>query len=222
MNVRKELEATGCISYGHFVGTSGKHLAGYCNNDRIMPHTAKVNEIARLLVEPFKDEGIETVAAPATGAIPLAHLSALHLEAMTGRKIYAVWADKTKVNGEKAFVFERSGYAEAVKGKKVLIVEDIVNQMFTMKKVIEAVRAAGGDIRGVASIEHNAGVSAEALGIPKYHGLCLIQYKAWMPEDCARVGLCAEKEPIVLDVAHGEDFKAAYPDYPGGFVRLQG
>lgn len=220
MNVRKELEAKGCIYKGHFVGTSGKHLSGYCNNDRIMPYAAIVNELARLLAEPFKDAGIETVVAPATGAIPLAHLAALHLNDMTGGDIYAVWADKTKVNDEKAFVFERSGYPEAVKGKKILIVEDIINQRFTMGKVIQAVRDAGGDIRGVASIEYNRGVDAESLDVPQYHGLCAITYDAWTPEDCAAKGLCSQKAPIVEDIGHGEGFKKAHPDYPGGYTKL--
>ena len=220
MNVRKELEAKGCIYKGHFVGTSGKHLSGYCNNDPIMPHAAIVNDIARLLVEPFKDAGIETVVAPATGAIPLAHLAALHLKEMTGKDVYAVWADKTKVNGEKAFIFERSGYAEAVQGKKVLIVEDIINQRFTMTRVIQTVRDAGGDIRGVASIEYNRGVSAESLEVPAYNGLCAITYDAWTPEECAKVGLCSKKEPIVLDIGHGDAHKAAHPDYPGGYTKL--
>lgn len=222
MNVRKELESKGCIYEGHFVGTSGKHLGGYCNNDRIMPHADIVNELARLMAEPFKDKGIETVVAPATGAIPLAHLAAIHLKEMTGKDVFAVWADKTKVDGEKAFVFERSGYEEAVKGKKVLIVEDFINQMFTMNKVIEAVRAVGGDIRGVASIEYNKGVTAKALDVPAYHGLCLIQYDAWTPEDCAREGLCSKKVPVVEDIGHGNSFKKKNPDYVGGFVKLRG
>lgn len=220
MNVREELKAKGCIYKGHFVGTSGKHLGGYCNNDRIMPYAAIVNELARLLAEPFKDAGIETVVAPATGAIPLAHLSALHLQELTGRDIYAVWADKIKVDSEKAFAFERSGYEDAVCDKKILIVEDFINQRFTIAKVIETVRRSGGDIRGVASIEYNKGVSAESLGIPKYHGLCAVTYDAWTPEDCAREGLCAKKEPVIENIGHGEEFKAAHPDYPGGYTKL--
>lgn len=221
MDVRKELEAKGSIHKGHFVGVSGKHLAGYFNIDPIMPHAAFIDQLARLMVEPFKDADIETVVTPAVGAIPFAHLGALHLQNLTGKEIYGVWADKTKnAQGEKDFAFERDSFEAVVTGKKVLILEDMINQMFTIRRVIELVKSVGGDIQGVVSVASNRGVSAEALEVPRYDRLCLIEYDTWTAEECAQTGLCAQKEPIVEDIGHGDEFKKAHPEYPGGYTKI--
>ena len=220
MNVRKELENKNCIFSAHFVGTSGKHLAGYCNIDPALPHAAFINDLTMLMVEPFKDDGIETIISPAIGAIPFASLGALHLEKMTGKKVFGVWADKTKVNDEKDFIFERSGFEEKVKGKKVIILEDMINQMVSINKVVSLVNRVGGEIAGVASVAGNKGVSAEAIGVPKYVRLCAVEYDAWTPEDCAKVGLCSKKRPIVEDIGHGDSFKEEHPDYAGGYIKL--
>jgi orotate phosphoribosyltransferase len=222
MDVRKEFEDKKAIYTGHFVGVSGKHLAGYFNIDPIMPHSSFIDKLTEMMVKPYEDQNIDTVVVPATGAIPFAHLGALHLQRRTDREIKAVWADKIKVDGQKDFAFERSTFEDYVKGKKILILEDMINQMFTIKKVIELVRRTGGEIVGVASVASNSGVSAESLEIPRYDRLCLIEYQAWTPEECAKNGLCAQKQPIVEDIGHGGDLKKEHPDYPGGFVRLLG
>src|SRR5947209_10340209 len=96
MDVRTKLEEIGCIYSAHFVGTSGKHLSGYCNNDPLMPHATLVSEFTKELVSSFKDDDIETVASPATGAIPLSQWGAYHLSQMTDKEVLGVWADKVK------------------------------------------------------------------------------------------------------------------------------
>jgi orotate phosphoribosyltransferase len=139
-------------------------LAGYCNIDPLMPHAVALSKMVKELVEPFAKSGVETVVSPAVGAIPMSHWGAHHLQRMTGKEIYGVWADKIKPKG---FDFERSGFLEAVQGKKILILEDIINQMHSIKHVVKVVRRAGGDILGVGSVTVNRGVSAEAIGVPK-------------------------------------------------------
>ena len=217
MDVRNELEAKGCIFTGHFVGTSGNHLAGYCNVDPILPHVAIVSDMVRMMVEPFAKQNVDTVIAPATGAIPLCHWGAYHLEQLTGKTIRGVWADKSKPEG---FVFERSGFLEAVKGKRVIILEDMINQMFSIRKVVDLVKKSGGELLGVGAIAANIGATAEAIGVPKFVKLCDVQYDVWSPENCKKSGLCSKKVPIVEDIGHGNETKAAWPDYPGGFVKL--
>lgn len=217
MNVRKELAASGCIYDGHFVGVSGKHLSGYCNIDLVMPHAMLVGRLTKLLVEPFASEGVETVVVPAVGAIPLAHWGAYHLSEITGKEVLGVWGDKKKPKG---FEFERGGFLEAVRGKRTLLLEDMVNQMFSIKELLKIVNEAGGIPIGVGAIAANRGVSAEAIGVPKLIKLCSIEYDAWVPEDCAKVGLCSRHIPIIEDVGHGDEFKEAHPEYEGGFARL--
>ena len=149
MNAKKELEKVGCIYEGHFVGVSGKHLAGYCNIDPLLPHVNLVSKMIKTIVSEFQKAGVETVVSPAVGAIPFSHWGAYHLSKLTKKDVKGVWADKVKSSEKKAFAFERQGFIEAVKGKKVLIVEDMINQMFSIKATIETVEKAGGKIVGI-------------------------------------------------------------------------
>lgn len=217
MDVRKTLEAKGCIHSGHFVGTSGKHLSGYCNVDPLLPHVDIVRQMVGMIVTQFADKNVQTVVAPATGAIPLCHWGAHLLEEATGNPVLGVWADKVKPAG---FAFERDGFLQAVHGKRVLILEDFINQMHSIRKVVNLVNEAGGELVGVGSIASNKGVTAEAIGAPAYYKLCTVSYDAWTPEDCAKKGLCAKHEPIIEDIGHGEEFKTRHPNYAGGYTRL--
>lgn len=220
MNVKRALEKVGCIYEGHFVGVSGKHLAGYCNIDPLMVHVLLVNKLVKQLVTPYKNDRIDTVVSPATGAIPLSHWGAYHLSKLSGSEVNGVWADKVKSSEKKAFAFERQGFLEAVKGKRILILEDIINQMFSIKATIETVQKAGGKIVGVGCVAANRGVSAKAMNVKKFVNLCDIQYDVWTPEDCPKVGLCNKNVPIVEDIGHGDEYRKEHPKYRGGYIKL--
>lgn len=220
MNAKRELERVGCIYKGHFVGVSGKHLAGYCNIDPLLPNVNLVSKMIKVLVYEFKDLGVEVVVSPAVGAIPFSHWGAYHLSKLTKREVKGVWADKVKGSEVKAFAFERQGFTEAVRGKKVLILEDMINQMFSIKATIKTVNDAGGKIVGVGSVAANKGVSAKALGVKKFVNLCDIQYEVWTPEECPKKGLCSKSVPIVEDIGHGDEYKKEHPKYKGGYIKL--
>lgn len=220
MNAKKELEKIGCIYEGHFVGVSGKHLAGYCNIDPLLVQVNLVNRLIKQLVIPFKNLGVNTVVSPAVGAIPFSHWGAYHLSKLTKKDVKGVWADKVKGLQVKAFAFERQGFENAVKGKRVLILEDMINQMFSIKAVIETVNKAGGKIVGVGSVAANKGVSAKAMNVKKFVNLCDIHYDVFTPSECAKNGLCKKGIPIVEDIGHGDEFKKKNPKYKGGYVKV--
>lgn len=216
------LKKMGCIYTGHFVGVSTKHLAGYCNIDPLMPHVREVGELIKQLVESFQDDTVEVVASPAIGAIPFAHWGAQHLMAGTDKEILGVWADKVSGTAQREFVFEREGFAKAVAGKRILILEDMVNQMASVKAMIKTVRDAGGTVVGVGCVAANKGASAEELDVPKFVKLTSVEYEVWAAEECPVSGLCAQGVPIVTDIGHGDDYQKAHPDYKGGYIRLLG
>ena len=220
MDVKAELERIGCIYSGHFVGASTKHLAGYCNIDPLLPHVSLVDKLVRQIVENFKNDNVETVATPAVGAIPFSHWGAHHLKGLTGKEVFGVWGDKVKSADTKAFAFERAGFTEAVKGKRVLILEDIINQMFSIKAMIKTVEEAGGIIVGVGAVAAQRTASAEAIGVQKFVSLTTIAYDVWTAEDCIVSGLCSQNVPIITDVGHGDDYQKTHPDYAGGYTHL--
>ncbi|MBW3568546.1 hypothetical protein KY385_00235 [Candidatus Parcubacteria bacterium] len=192
----------------HFKGASGKHISGYCNIDPVLPFTDLLSKMTEAIIENFIDDGVETVIAPATGGIPLTQWGSHHLQKINGGEVLGVWADKAKPEG---FAIERAGFAEAIKGQKVLVLEDVVNTMYSIKQVIELVREHGGDVVGLGSVVANRGVSAEALGVNKFFNLATFAYDSWKEAECE---LCARKVPMVIDIGHGDKFAAAHPDYP--------
>jgi len=220
MDVRQELEKIGCIYNGHFVGASTKHLAGYCNIDPLLPHVTLVSKLIKQIIQNFTDAGVETVTVPAVGAIPFSHWGAYHLMKVNGGEVAGVWADKVPSTALREFKLERDGFMVTVKGKKVLILEDMINQMTSIRAMIKTVREAGGTIVGVGAVAANRGVDAKTLDVPKFVKLCSVEYDTWSAEDCRVNGLCAQGKPIVEDIGHGDDFKKANPDYKGGYVSL--
>src|SRR5206468_1052348 len=75
----------------HFKGISGSHLSGYCNIDPVLPFPRLLSRMTEAIIEPFKDDEVETVFVPATGAIPLAEWGPYHLEKKTGSEVLDVW-----------------------------------------------------------------------------------------------------------------------------------
>ncbi|MBP9820937.1 hypothetical protein KBC85_02235 [Candidatus Saccharibacteria bacterium] len=220
MDAKKELKKIGCIRSGHFIGVSTKHLAGYVNYDVLLPHVELVSKLIEQLVDSFKDDAIETVVTPAVSAIPFSHWGAHYLSKNSKKEIFGVWADKVVGAPTREFIFERESFVEKVKGKRVIILDDIINQMASAKAMIKTVTNAGGIIVGFGCISANKGVSAEALGVPKLSMLTTTEYNTWAPEECAKTGLCSKNVPIVEDIGHGDDFKKSHPNYAGGYVRL--
>lgn len=68
----------------------------------------------------------------------------------------AVYAEKTEFSGSSF----KCGYDQAVSGRKALVVEDVFNTGDSAKKVVGAVRGAGGSMVGLAAPCNRGGVKA--------------------------------------------------------------
>mgnify|MGYP001619465779 CR=1 FL=1 len=58
----------------------------------------------------------------------------------------------------------KRGYNEIIKGKKVLIVEDILNTGGSAKKIVELVKNSGAQLVGVSVLCNRGKVTAKELG----------------------------------------------------------
>lgn len=213
MNILQELENVGSVYTGkHFVYASEKHGSGYINMDPLFTQTELGRQIGKLLVSPYEGQFL-TVAGPATGGIILASWAA-SAESAAGRPVATVRADKI---GNMQFDFERSGFKEQIEGKKVLVVEDLLTTGVSVEKVCRRVEEYGGQIVGVSVVCNRGCVTAEDLGVPRLEALTSVSFEAQDPEDCK---LCEQQVPIVEDLGHGDEYKKAHPDYPGGYQRL--
>src|SRR5258708_33859616 len=124
------------LADSHFVGTSGRHMPTYINKDALYPHTQETSRICQLFAEKYKDQAIDVVAAPALGGIILSTWTAYHLSQLKKKEVLGVYTEKTP---DKNQVFTR-GYDKLVKGKNVLIIEDLTTTGGSVKKVVDSIR----------------------------------------------------------------------------------
>jgi orotate phosphoribosyltransferase len=194
------MKRTGAIMLnGHFVGTSGRHLEGYVNKDRLFPHTAESSRIGELFAEKCQDLDIDVVAAPAMGGVILSQWTAFHLSHLKGKEILGVYAEKK----DDALMFTR-GYDETVRGKKVLVIEDVVTTGGSLKKVIDAVKQNGG-IPVAASVMINKdpdSVTEATFGVP-FYPLTELRINSYDESECP---LCKNNVPVNTSIGHGKKF----------------
>jgi orotate phosphoribosyltransferase len=196
------LESGAVLENDHFVYISGDHGSGWIDKDAIYPHTERVERLSRRLAGLLRDRGIEAVCGPATGGMIIAEWTAHELGAL------AVFTEHdTPRPGELRgrFVLRR-GYDHVIAGKRVLVVDDIVNTGHSIRQTIDAVRGAGGAVVAAGALVNRGNVDTPGLGVDEF--VYLLEYKipAWPAADCP---LCRTGVPINTEYAHGKDFLAA-------------
>lgn len=197
------------ITDSHFVYTSGKHGSIYINKDTLYPHTRETARVCELFAEKYKDLDIEVVVAPAVGGTILSQWTAYHLSNLKNKEVLSAYTEKDK--GTTATVAEsehifRRGYDKIVKGRKVLVIEDLTTTGMSVKKVVEAVKAAGGVVLAVCAMINRdpKHVNSQTLGFP-FDSLGVIQADAYEEKECP---LCRSNIPINTEYAHGKEFLA--------------
>ncbi len=200
--VKKILASTNAVlTNGHFVYVSAKHGDKYINKDAIYPHPNSIRKLCKMWAGDFKNSGVEVVVGPAMGGVILSHDTATELTKLLKKDVPGVYAEK---DGEGGFKFTR-GYDAFVKGKKVLVVEDVLTTGGSVKKVIDLTREAGGKIVGLGVIANRGNVKAKDVGVKKIDALIDIQMVTMEAKDCT---LCKEKVPVNTNVGKGKLFLA--------------
>lgn len=195
------LQKVGAFRSGHFVFVSGLHADTYVNKNAMYPYTHEMSNLCRGIAEMFKGQGVEAVVGPATGGIILSQWVAYHLSELEGREVYGTYADK---DGE-GFVIKR-GYDEVIKGKKTLVVEDLVTTGGSLRKVVTEARRVGADVVGAVAICNRGDVTKEMAGNPPvFKSLLTVQLDQWPEEEC---DLCKRGIPVNTDIGHGKEFLA--------------
>jgi orotate phosphoribosyltransferase len=195
------LQKVGAFRAGHFVFVSGLHADTYVNKNAMYPYTRAISELCRGIAEQFAGRGIEAIVGPATGGIILSQWVAHHLSDIDGKDVYSTYADK---DGD-AFVIRR-GYDDLIRGKKTLVVEDLVTTGGSLKKVVEAARGAGADIAAAVAVCNRGQVTREAVGNPpEFISLLTVHLDQWPAESC---DFCKRGIPVNTDVGHGKEFLA--------------
>lgn len=169
------LAERGGILRGHFLLTSGKHSDVYVEKARMFEDPALVVGFAREIASWYP--GVQAVASPAVGAIPLGFAVALEAGA---RFVFA-----EREEGRMTF---RRGFRLAP-GERTLVVEDVVTTGGSARDVWEAVRGTGAEALGVAALVDR---SVADPGIP-LRALVRLEAGVYDPAECP---LCSRGEPI--------------------------
>jgi orotate phosphoribosyltransferase len=195
-------ESDAILANDHFVYVSGDHGSGWIDKDAIYPHTERVEQLCRYLGRRMKGRDIEVVCGPATGGLIIAEWTAHELGVLSTFTEH----DQPRPGELRGRFILRRGYDHLVSGRRVLVVDDIVNTGQSARQTAEAVRQAGGEVVAVGALVTRGNVGAAGLGVADFVYLLEYLIPAWPAADCP---LCRAGVPVNTRYAHGQDFLAA-------------
>jgi orotate phosphoribosyltransferase len=190
------------IDGSHFVYISGQHGSGWVDKDVIYPDTSKIAKLTELLAPAVKKYAPDVVCGPATGGLVISQWLAHHLGVLSVFTEHDAVKTAAEVRGQ--FVLKRH-YDHLVKGKRVLVVDDIVNTGHSVIQTAAAVRASGGNVVAAAALCNRGNVDHEGIGVTDFVFLTLADIPSWPEADCQ---LCRDNVPVDTDYAHGAEYVA--------------
>lgn len=114
-----------------------------------------------------------------------------------------LFKDESLVVKKKSFVIKR-GYEKLIKGKDVLVVEDVITTGGSVKEVIRAVRKNDGNVVCLTALWNRGGVTSEDVGNPPdFFSLIELELDSYSKEECP---LCVKNVPINEEVGKGKEF----------------
>lgn len=169
-DVIQKFRKTGALLEGHFLLTSGLHSSVYLQCALVLQHPREAEELGQSLAQHFQEKNIQLVAAPAIGGLVIGHEVAKALGARF------IWTERD--NGVMTL---RRGFSVSP-GERTLVVEDVVTTGGSTRETIEALRNAGGDVVGAASIIDRSSGAAD-VGVARI-ALARLKVPAVDPADC--------------------------------------
>lgn len=178
---------------GHFDYHNGFHGRVYLNPHQLFRHPSTIWRLAQDLIDILPMdlvERTEIVAGPPTGGALLAHTMA---GLMDGRRAltHPACSFAPFTPGERKFAL-RSFYASLMKGRRVLLADDVRNTGKTFERCAELVKDAGGIVIGTVSICDRLEAIVD-LGVPHH---ALVEYPAPQNFAAAECPMCKAGEPI--------------------------
>jgi orotate phosphoribosyltransferase len=191
------------LANDHFVYISGDHGSGWVDKDTIFVDPKRVSRLAQLLAAKVRRFDTEILCGPATGGLIVAQWTALALGLPAVFAEHAPSRTSKELRGE--FGFHR-GYDRLLAGKRVVVVDDVVNTGLSIRQTVAAVEAAGGNVVAAGALVHRGNVDATGLGVPEFVYLMEYDIPDWSAGECP---LCKAGVPINTRFAHGQDYLEA-------------
>ena len=179
---------------GHFDYGNGYHGRVYVNAHQLFRHPSTIWRFAQDLIDLLPDDLVQetqVVAGPVTGGALLAHTIAGLLDSR--RSLTHPPCSFAPFNYDPAGGFTlRPFYAEELRGKGVLLADDVRNTGETLARCASLVREAGGTVLATVEIYDRQETVAD-LGVLN---IALVDYKAPENYKAAECPLCAARVPV--------------------------
>ncbi len=186
--LKKELGAEVVLTGGHFLLRSEvdgcqRHSDVYLNKEEIYSDSILmfhvVGELYLLCVCGLK---IDSIVGPANGGNKLSIMMA-HKFLYSYKEIYAPQTKKTEGGG-----FCVVGGGEYIRGRNILLVEDIITTGSSVKKLQKLISSMGGNIVRIACIVNRGRVRASDFGLKEDQFLSLyeVDIPSYSTRDCPK------------------------------------
>ena len=150
------------VVHGKVTLASGREADYYVDLRRITLAASAAPLVGRIMLELTKDWDFDVVGGMTLGADPIA-TAMLHAAAATGRKLDACVVRKES----KSHGMQRRVEGPDVAGRRVLAIEDTSTTGGTVLTAVEALREAGANVIGIATlVERGAGPTISSIGLP--------------------------------------------------------
>lgn len=185
----------------HFVYTKGGHGKAYVNKDDIYVDPDQLALLCKEIAYRALGLGVQVVCGPTVGGVLVANRVTEWLRRFNGdNSIVATFADESP-DGR----LLKRGYPQRVAGKKVLVVEDVLNTGGSAAATVKAVQASGGEVVGCSALCNRSAdkkAAAELIAVP-LSALLEVEMDNYPADKCP---YCAEGRPINLELGHGLKF----------------
>nr|WP_042439692.1 orotate phosphoribosyltransferase [Sanguibacter keddieii] len=169
----RDLITSLAVVHGKVTLSSGKEADYYVDLRRVTLHHRAAPLIGHVMLDALEEAGLGTAEVDAVGGLTLGAdpiaTALLHAAASRGLDLDAFVVRKAA----KAHGMQRQIEGPDISGRRVVVVEDTTTTGGSPIAAIEAARAAGAEVVGVATIVDRATGAREkieALGVP-YHSL---------------------------------------------------
>ena len=179
---------------GHFNFGNGYHGRVYLNPHQLFCQPSIIWRFAQDLIDVLPAELLaqtDVVAGPATGGALLAHTVAGLLDSRRALSRPPTLFAPFRPEGSGSHGLTPF-YAQQIKGRRVLLVDDVRNTGQTLVRCAELVRGAGGSVVATAQIYDRMEAVFDA-GVPN---VALAEYKAPENHEASSCPLCRDGVPI--------------------------
>ncbi|RMH56361.1 MAG: orotate phosphoribosyltransferase [Candidatus Hydrogenedentota bacterium] len=182
--IEEALERTGAVLTGHFRLASGLHSDRYLQCARLLAIPREARAVGKALAEEFRNHNVDAVVGPALGGVVLSFVVADALG------VPGYFAEKSS-DAPNGFLLRR-GFP-VPRGKRVLLVEDVITTGGSILRLRNYLRGLGAEIVGIGAIVDRRANDEGFVSKEAYRALVRIHARLYQEENCP---LCAKGLPL--------------------------